>query len=135
MTLYLFKTIYLIQTSGFKYKGFDWYLAEAGASCDSTCRELGLSNDATEAGNIVQVGDCTIIEHFIPIRNGGGGTTLCWSFGHKKANSDSYYCTTYGSTTCGTQENSPDNVVSQTNQLTCACSPGKNLQGLQKRIY
>ena len=132
VTLYLLKTNYYIQTLGFQYLGFNWYLSEEGASCDNTCNTLGLMNLATKARNFIPEGDCTLIEHFIGQTKDeqmNKGTTPFWTFGYTKVVGNDYYCTTYGykeqGTKVGTKKTSP-NV-----RIVCPCSlQGKNSQGL-----
>ena len=128
VTLYLLKTNYYIQTLGFQYLGFNWYLSEEGASCDNTCNTLGLMNLATKARNFIPEGDCTLIEHFIG-QTKDKGTTPFWTFGYTKTGSNDYYCTKYGYKELGTKENESNNDLRR--QIGCPCSlQGKNSQGL-----
>ena len=109
---------------GYEAHGVSWYLGDAGDSCDTTCSNLMLSNNAVAAMSAVDSGDCSVLQHLISANNLGSSiTTLAltsyWTFGHFYTNSQYYYCTNYGSGNAAV--NVGQTNVYSTRRLVCSC--------------
>ena len=108
---------------GFLHQGFCWYLGAAGSTCDETCSNLGSTNEALAAGNVIQEEDCTVIEHFNTDQGlglSGRAGTAVWSFGYYYTGTTKYYCSKFGSIGFGTRIGEDNS--SGTRALVCACS-------------
>ena len=93
------------------------------STCDETCSNSGSTNEALAAGNVIQEGDCTIIEHFNTYQGlglSGSGGTGAWTFGYYYTTGTTKYCSKFGSSEIGTRIGEDNS--SGTRHLVCACS-------------
>ena len=112
---------------GFRYKDHIWYISAPGGTCDSTCKNIGMRNVAEEASAVVPEADCTIIRNFFHLAKTPltqqGTITNYWAFGYFHTDSNSYYCSKYGSDDVGTKAKTSNNDPKR--QVICPCSTGK----------
>jgi len=115
------------KNEGYEYpsgSGISWYLGDVGDSCDTTCSNLKLSNNAVGAMSAVNSGDCSVLQHLISANNLGPSIitplpTSYWTFGHFYTDSQKYYCTNYG--TGDAAVNVGQTSIGPTRRLVCSC--------------
>jgi len=106
---------------GFEYQGFLWYLGKEGASCDSTCKDLGMNNLAEAAAGVIEEDDCTLMNNFLDQGEMTKGEwTNCFTYGYFYTWSDLYYCVHYGdSNFCGVKPGYDNDDEGR--RLICPC--------------
>ena len=112
---------------GYQYSGFNWFLSDAGATCDTTCAGKGLQNQASAASSTIPSSDCNMINHF---RTSLGLTNIVsqaatgyYTFGYYYTSSTYFYCSNYGSHTFGTRIGETNGATNydRTRRIVCAC--------------
>ena len=76
--------------TGYQYEGFEWYSGKPGATCDITCKIVGMSNAEAQVGRNVLDRVCNLVNHFIRIEDGANWRTWTsnhwghsvWTYGH-----------------------------------------------------